>query len=134
MGMRTELRAFFLSEYEEEQAYLQERHQQGWKLVSAYPYVYRFAACQPESFVYETDFTPAGRQERERRIEMYADYGWEHVLDCMQFSYFRKKAAEAHVRTTRSFTATTSPSWRWRNASSAAGCCPSPSCCSRRFR
>lgn len=95
METKTELRAFFLSEYEEEKAYLQERHQQGWKLVSAYPYVYRFAACQPESFVYESDFTPAGRQEREQRIEMYADYGWEHVLDYMQFSYFRKKATEA---------------------------------------
>lgn len=95
METRIEFRAFFLSKYEEEKAYLQERHQQGWKLVNAYPYVYRFAACQPESFVYEIDFAPAGRQEREQRIEMYADYGWEHVLDCMQFSYFRKKATEA---------------------------------------
>jgi hypothetical protein len=69
-------------------------HRQGWKLVSAYPYIFRFAACQLESFVYEIDFAPTGRQEREQRIALYADYGWEHVLDYMQFSSFRKEATK----------------------------------------
>ena len=95
MQTRTELRAFFLSEYEEEKAYLEERHRQGWRLLRAWPYIYRFEACEPEEYVYEIDFTPMGRPERERYVALCEDYGWEHVMDCLKFSYFRRKGAGA---------------------------------------
>lgn len=91
METRTELRAFFISEYEEEKAYLEERHRQGWRLLRAWPYVYRFAACEPEEYVYELDFAPMGRSERERYVALCEEYGWEHVQDLTQFSYFRRK-------------------------------------------
>lgn len=95
MQTKTELRAFFISEYEEEKAYLEERHRQGWRLLCAWPYVFRFEACEPEEYVYELDFTPMGRSERERYIALCEDYGWEHVMDCLKFSYFRREGAGA---------------------------------------
>lgn len=95
MQSKTEARAFFLSEYEEEKAYLEERHRQGWKLVRVWPYVFRFEACTPEEYVYELDYMPKGADERRQYLTMFQDYGWEHVSDCKQFSYFRKRAGEA---------------------------------------
>ncbi len=94
VGTKTEIRAFFLSEYEEEKAYLEERHRQGWKLLHVWPYVYRFEACEPEAYVYESDFVPLGNSERERYVALCEEYGWEHVQDFQQFSYFRRAASE----------------------------------------
>lgn len=98
MATKIEIRAFFLTEYEEERAYLEERHRQGWKLTCVFPYVFCFEACEPEEYVYEIDFTPMGGKQREQYLAMCEDYGWEHVQDLMQFSYFRRKADETQQR------------------------------------
>lgn len=91
---KIEFRIFVPSEYEEEKAYLEERHRQGWRLEHVWPYVYRFAACEPKEYIYELDFIPMDARERECYVTMFKDYGWEHVQDVLQFSYFRKRADE----------------------------------------
>lgn len=91
MATKTEFRLFVLPEYEEEQKYLQDMHRKGWRLVRAWPYLYRFESCEPEEFAYEMDFRSLSKAEKAAYIRMTEDYGWEHVMDYERFSYFRKK-------------------------------------------
>lgn len=88
-----ELKYFLLTEYEEEEAYLREKHKQGYKLVHvSLPGVYEFIECTPEDYVYRLDYNPQNNSDKASYIQMFRDYGWEYIQDMNEFSYFRKKA------------------------------------------
>lgn len=88
--------AFFtVPEYAKEQEWLSNQHLQGWKLRKIIPpFFYKFEKCNPEEVVYQLDYNPEGRTHKEEYVQMFRDCGWEHVLDYVGYSYFRKPLSE----------------------------------------
>lgn len=88
--------AFFtVPEYAKEQEWLSNQHLQGWKLLKIIPpFFYKFEKCNPEEVVYQLDYNPEGRTHKEEYVQMFRDCGWEHVLDYVGYSYFRKPLSE----------------------------------------
>ena len=57
---KTLFRFFTLFEYEEEEAFLENQHKNGWKVTSyKLPGFYKFEKCDPEEVTYRIDFTNA---------------------------------------------------------------------------
>ncbi len=84
-----------LFEYEEEEAFLEEQHKNGWKAVSyKIPGFYKFEKCQPEDMVYRIDFTNENGNKNPEYRQMFADNGWEFLWSVNGFSIYRKALAE----------------------------------------
>ncbi len=89
-----------IADYDREALYLGEMHAQGWKLkeVSYSNLVvavkYTFEKCQPEQVAYQLDFYPMKKSERASYLQLFKDFGWEHITDFNGFSYFRKPHSE----------------------------------------
>lgn len=97
MESKTEMRFFFLPDFEKEEKYLAKQHRQGWKLIQNYlGFLFVFEKYQPEEVVYQLDFKPKG-QDKSEYIQMFADYGWDYIGDCNHFSYFRKNQSLGEV-------------------------------------
>ena len=85
-----------IADYDREALYLGEMHAKGWKLkeVSYSNLVvavkYTFEKCQPEQVSYQLDFYPMKKSDRASYLQLFKDYGWEHITDFNGFSYFRK--------------------------------------------
>ncbi|MCQ4638534.1 DUF2812 domain-containing protein [Anaerovorax odorimutans] len=93
---KRECHIFLLTDYEKEEQFLRERHNQGYRLTRVgMPFFYYFEECEPEDVVYRLDFNPQEASEKEGYLQLYADYGWEYLQELNGFSYFRKKAANA---------------------------------------
>ncbi len=91
----TEFRWFSIFDWEEEQAYLQRRHAQGWRFVRvSFVGLYHFEACQPQEVVYQLDYNREGLAHKSEYLQMFSDCGWEYIQDFMGYSYFRKAAAD----------------------------------------
>ena len=84
---KTAFRYFTIMEYEKEQKWLEQQHREGWRLTDAKVCVYRFERCKPEEVVYQLD-------RREEYLQLFRDCGWEHVLDNVGYSYFRKPKSQ----------------------------------------
>ena len=95
---KTVFRYYTIMEYEKEQEWLSRQHRQGWKLTAAAVCFYRFERCAPEDVVYQLDYNPEGREHQEEYVQLFRDCGWEHVLDNVGYSYFRKPAAQMQGR------------------------------------
>lgn len=91
---KTAFRYFTIMEYEKEERWLEEQHREGWRLTDAKVCVYRFERCEPEEVVYQLDYSEDGRARREEYFQMFRDCGWEHVLDNVGYSYFRKPKSQ----------------------------------------
>lgn len=95
MAYKKEWHWFLLTDYEQEEAFLRRKHQQGQRFVKVeLPGRYYFEDCPPEDVVYRLDFNPQQPEEQENYRKMYEDYGWTYLQDLNEFSYFRKPAAE----------------------------------------
>ena len=85
-----------IADYEREAVFLGEMHAKGWKLkeVSYSNLVvavkYTFEKCKPEQVAYQLDFYPMKKSERASYLQLFKDFGWEHITDFNGFSYFRK--------------------------------------------
>lgn len=90
--IKKEWHGFILTDYEEEEQFLRKKHQEGLRLVKSVSYLYYFERCLPDDVVYRIDFNPQQKQDRESYYKMYEDYGWEHIQDMNDYSYFRKPA------------------------------------------
>ncbi|MFZ2532430.1 MAG: DUF2812 domain-containing protein [Streptococcus suis] len=91
METKIECKVFFITDFEQEAAYLTGMHNAGWKLVAIRMGMwYIFEECPPENVVYQLDFRPEKKEEQSVYEQMYRDYGWEHVTDCNHFGIFRK--------------------------------------------
>lgn len=92
---KTEFRFYTITQYEKEQVYLQKRHREGWKFSHVtLPGFYQFVKCEPEDVVYQLDYNQEGLAHKDEYVQMFADCGWEHILDFVGYSYFRKPASE----------------------------------------
>lgn len=86
---KTFIRFFTIADYEEEEAWLREQHQSGWRLVGLTPpCFYVFEACEPQDVVYRLDFKnakPSGEY-----LQLARDFGWEYFMSSMGWLFFRK--------------------------------------------
>ena len=93
-------RIFTIADYEREALYFREMHAKGWKLrkvsysILLFAVKYTFEKCQPEQVSYQLDFYPMEKSERTSYLQLFKDYGWEHITDFNSFSYFRKAHSE----------------------------------------
>lgn len=86
---------FSVPEYVKEQEWLSRQHRNGWKLMKIIPpCFYVFERCKPEEVVYQLDYNQEGMAHTEEYVQMFQDLGWEHILDFVGYSYFRKPVAE----------------------------------------
>ena len=85
-----------IADYDREALYLRKMHAEGWKLKRAsysnlvVAVKYTFEECQPERVSYQLDFYPMKKSERASYLQLFKDYGWEHITDFNSFSYFSK--------------------------------------------
>ena len=85
-----------IADYDREALYLREMHAEGWKLrkvsysILLFAVKYTFEKCHPEQVSYQLDFYPMEKSERASYLQLFKDYGWEHITDFNGFSYFRK--------------------------------------------
>lgn len=83
------VRFFSITDWQDEQKYLTERHKAGWKFVKQSANVYTFEKCEPEDVVYQLDFR-ADDKNTDEYLQMFKDCGWEYIQDYYGYSYFRK--------------------------------------------
>lgn len=94
--VKKELRFFDITQWREEEVYLRQRHSEGWKLVKVtLPGIYTFEACTPEDVIYRLDYNQEGLANEGEYLQMFADCGWQHILNFVGYAYFCKPAAEA---------------------------------------
>lgn len=88
-----EFKLFTLTEYEKEEEYLRNKHQQGYEFVSvSMPGYYTFKKCDPKDVVYRLDYNPDANKDKQAYLQMFEDAGWEYLQDMNEYSYFRKEA------------------------------------------
>ena len=75
---KTMFRIFTIADYEQEEQFLRQQHQNGWKLkrITAFGF-YHFEACTPEDVVYRLDFRTKGT-DWDSYFQLFSDYGWEY--------------------------------------------------------
>ena len=92
---KTIFKFFSLFEYEEEQAFLEKQHKEGWKAAGfKLPGFYKFEKCEPETMSYRIDFTDERKCDNSDYRQMFADNGWEYLWSVNGFSIFRKPVNE----------------------------------------
>ena len=102
---KTLFRFFTLFEYEEEEAFLETQHKNGWK-VTGYklPGFYKFEKCDKEEVTYRIDFTNENGAHNSDYRQMFADNGWEFLWSVNGFSIFRKEGSSANENNNEIFT------------------------------
>ena len=74
---------------------MRDQHKAGWKFIKVTGLgVYHFEKCRPEDVVYQLDYNQDGLKNKQEYIQMFADCGWEYIQDYVDYSYFRKPAAD----------------------------------------
>ncbi len=95
MSDKKEFHFFVLSEYEEEEKYLNDMAKKGYIFERVtVPGIYSFRKSRPINMVYRLDFNPSKKEDRSSYLQMYKDYGWEYIQDLNEYSYFCKEAKE----------------------------------------
>jgi len=93
MEKKIEKQKFYISEFQEEAAWLSFMHREGWKFITTNGHKYEFEKCEGEDWIYQLDFKENGVAE-EDYIQIFKDYGWEYVGQFRRWFYFRKKKTE----------------------------------------
>ncbi len=88
---KTVIKFFTIADYEEEELWLRQMHQNGYKLVKMYiPCFYIFEECEKEDVIYRLDYR--SYEPDDDYWQMLKDFGWEHFAHCLNWHYYRKKA------------------------------------------
>ena len=95
MADKKEMKIFTLSEYEEEEQYLNQMARSGYLFEKVtLPGVYHFRKTAPVNMVYRIDFNPKKKEDWDSYKQMYQDYGWTYIQDFNEYSYFCKVAED----------------------------------------
>ena len=92
---KTVVRFFTIADFEEEEAWLREQHNCGWKLTNASFFLFTFERCEPEDVVYRLDYKNG--ETDEDYFQLFRDYGWEYFNQFAGWLYFRKPVAEVET-------------------------------------
>lgn len=88
----TRFKWFWAWQDEKEEEWLAEMAAQGLHLDGFnFPTVYRFKQGDSADVVYRLDYPGATKKERASYLQLFADAGWEHVVDMGGWVYFRKQ-------------------------------------------
>ncbi len=100
---KTVFRFFTIADYEDEERWLREQHQSGWKMVSMTPPgFFTFESCQPQDVIYRLDYK--NTEQTEEYTQLARDFGWECFDQYLGWLYFRKPAeAEGTAETDELF-------------------------------
>lgn len=91
MEMKVLKRFFGLSDFLEEQRFLEEQHQNGWKFLKFEGLnKYTFEKCDSEEYSYRLDYNE-NNQDEETYLQIFADCGWEYIMKYQTWYYFRKE-------------------------------------------
>ena len=102
---KTLFRFFTLFEYEEEEAFLEKQHKNGWKVTGfKLPGFYKFEKCEPEDMTYRIDFTNENGAKNAEYQQIFADNGWDFLWSVNGFSIFRKEGSSASEGNNEIFT------------------------------
>ena len=102
---KTLFRFFTLFEYEEEEAFLENQHKNGWKAIGyKLPGFYKFEKCEPDEVTYRIDFTNENGAKNPEYQQMFADNGWEFLWSVNGFSIFRKVLSSVNESNNEIFT------------------------------
>ncbi len=92
---KTEFRFFSIPEWKKEEAYLRERHKDGWAFVKVDGLgLYHFQKCEPRDIIYQLDYNADSTNQKDGYVQLFEDCGWEYLQNYMGYSYFRKAASE----------------------------------------
>ena len=95
METKKEFKYFTIFNHEKEENYLREMNKQGWKFVRVGGLgMYRFERSEAENVVYQLDYDPRSKEDRDEYLKMFSDCGWEYIQEYAGYSYFRKPAAQ----------------------------------------
>lgn len=97
-----EKQKFYISEFEQEAAWLSFMHREGWKFISTDGFHYQFEKSEKEDWVYELDYLESG-VAGEDYLQMYRDFGWEYIFQYDHWCYFRKQRVEGEETDTTLF-------------------------------
>lgn len=97
-----EKQKFYISEFEQEAAWLSFMHREGWRFVSTDSLHYHFEKTEKEDWCYQMDYLESGVAD-ETYLQMYQDYGWEYAGQCDHWCYFRKQRVEGEETDTALF-------------------------------
>lgn len=90
---KTVIRFFTIADYEEEEVWLHDQHKNGWKFLKMIPpCFYIFEKCVPDDVVYRLDYK--NNTENDGYFQIFGDYGWEYIGQCVGWLYFRKPLSE----------------------------------------
>ena len=102
---KTLFRFFTLFEYEEEEAFLENQHKNGWKAIGyKLPGFYKYEKCEPDEVTYRIDFTNENGAKNPEYQQMFADNGWEFLWSVNGFSIFRKVRSSVNENNNEIFT------------------------------
>lgn len=86
---KTKIRFFTVSDYVDEEKWLENNHKNGWKLVNFIPpCFFVFEECNSQEVIYKLDYE--NKKVSGDYIQMYKDYGWEYLCSGLGWNYFRK--------------------------------------------
>lgn len=95
MTKKIRSKLFTHADFDKEESYLREQHQQGWAFKRFYyPGFYVFEKCAPEDVIYRLDYTVEGKTNMNSYIQLFNDCGWEYLCDVNGWSYFKKPAQD----------------------------------------
>ena len=95
MEIKKEWKYVYIFNHQKEEKYLRDQHKAGWKFIKVTGLgVYHFEKCRPEDVVYQLDYNQDGLKNKQEYIQMFSDCGWEYIQDYVDYSYFRKPAAD----------------------------------------
>jgi hypothetical protein len=82
----------FVWQDDSEERWLREMAREGLHLVSANPFCrYVFRRGAPSDVAYRLDYVRSARRD-DSYYQLFEDASWEHVLSCMGWQYWRKRA------------------------------------------
>ena len=89
---KTMFRFFTLFEYEDEEAFLEKQHRNGWKCTGyTLPGFYHFEKCEPQEASYRIDFSDEKNCDTSSYRQLFSDNGWDFLWAVNGFSIFRKR-------------------------------------------
>ena len=95
METKKEWKFFSIFNHEKEEEYLREMHKAGWKFVKVNHFgTYHFEKCPAEDVVYQLDYNKDYAKNKNEYLQMFSDCGWEYIQNYVDYSYFRKRAAD----------------------------------------
>ena len=89
MKRKREFKFFTIFEYDKEEQYLRQMHNNGWRFTGVTGIgTYHFEQCEPEDVIYRLDYK--NFKQTEEYMQLTKDFGWECFTKCVGWLYFRK--------------------------------------------